>query len=518
MGRLALELASLEKVSSVGLRGGPAHAVYGHPRPRLLLGEPLPGVTTLDGSPVYPEPPRLWLPDAVRWHVGIRPAAGGTFLVSREISQGGPADIWDGVPRPILGSFGITVRGPLGRGMHRTIFVAEGADFGPPDRVRIVELRAGPGTAPVVVTPPRPPGQGGVVRPRPSAQPRPLAQPLASGAEISSGQLTIRDAVQADGLAAALYLARAPWRAPVVVPVPADGVVTLPPSVREAGPLLVQLRAEDPWTVTNWPDWPGRAAYACAAPGIPASADTEEEALSRFLAGQRDLPVRPRRVASRLLAGPTYPDEDPIAVVMEAALAQCGPSLDAVLRGADDPHAQVGRFGPDAERMAADQAEALLGAERPPADQAEALLGAERPPAAVVPQPLLDADTRAVAAAQLFGALRTPQLARAAQDATSVVRSAERLVAASPYRRAVLQIAARRLPGGKGGWLALPAMSASLALVARISARGDEDCRSFERAWRTRWTDLARQAPDLTSIDLVLAEALIAATERARFA
>ena len=36
------------------------------------------------------------------------------------------ADIWDGMPRPILGAFDITVRGPLGRGMRRTIFVAEG--------------------------------------------------------------------------------------------------------------------------------------------------------------------------------------------------------------------------------------------------------------------------------------------------------------------------------------------------------------------------------------------------------
>ena len=589
-----LELASLEQVSSVALRGGPAHAVQRYPRPRLLLAEPLPGVTTLDGSPVYPEPPQLWLPDAARWHVGIRPATGGICLVSREISQGGPADIWDGVPRPILGSFGITVRGPLGRGLHRTIFVAEGADFGSPDRARVVELRAGPRTAPVVVTPPQSPPRPSL-QPHPSLQPslepQPQPRPLASGAEISSGQLILRDAVQADGLAAGLYLARAPWRAPVIVPVPAGGVVKLPPGLCEAGPLLVQLRAEDPWTGTNWPDWPGRAAYACAAPGIPASSDTEEEALSRFLAGQRDLPVRPRRVdrlwrllylagdliaagapadlrercsaalrnqpglaitglldarldaaacvvglistglavarpvmmddmhaaerlwgtvpaaaavlSSRLLAGPTYPDEDPTAVVMEAALAQCGPSLAAVLRGADDPHAQVGRFGPDAERMAADQVEGQIEAQ-PPA-------------VAAVPQPLLDADTRAVAATQLFGALRTPELARAAQDATSVVRSAERLVAASPYRRATAQIAARRHPGGTGGWLALPAMSASLALVARISARGDEDCRSFERAWRARWTDLARQAPGLTSIDLVLAEALIAATERARF-
>jgi len=61
-------------------------------------------------------------------------------------------------------------------------------------------------------------------------------------------------------------------------------------------------------------------------------------------------------------------------------------------------------------------------------------------------------------------------------------------------------------------------MSASLALVARIAARDNEACRSFERSCRDRWTDLARQAPDMTSIDLVLAEALIAGAERARLA
>jgi len=41
------------------------------------------------------------------------------------------------------------------------------------------------------------------------------------------------------------------------------------------------------------------------------------------------------------------------------------------------------------------------------------------------------------------------------------------------------QIAACRHPDGKGGWLALPAMSASLALVARIA-------RSFGEAWTRR--------------------------------
>jgi hypothetical protein len=148
------------------------------------------------------------------------------------------------------------------------------------------------------------------------------------------------------------------------------------------------------------------------------------------------------------------------------------------------------------------------------AEQVEAVWQA----ATVVPQTLLDADTRATAARQLFDARRTPGLTRAARDATSVVRSAERLVAASPYRRAVAQVTARRHPEGRGGWLALPAMSASLALVARIAARDDEACRSFERVWRDRWTDIARHAPDLTSIDLVLAEALIARAERAQSA
>ncbi len=501
-----LQLASLEKVSSLALQGGPAHAVRGAPGPRLLFGEPLSGVTT--------------------------------------------PDIAAGVP----------------------------VSFGVSDRDQ--------GATPVASARPRDQG----ATPMGAARPRPLAD----GAEVSSGELTIRDCEPADGLAAALYLARAPWRAPVIVPVPGDGVVKLPADVCEAGPLRVLLRAEDPGTVTNWPDWPewlARDSYACAAPGVPASADLEEEALSRFLAGERDLPVRPRRVdrlwrliylagdliavgapadlrercsavlrdqprlamtgfldagldsaacvaglistglaaarpvmmddlraaerlwdvapaaaavlCSRLLAGPAYPDEDPAAVVMEAALAQCGPNLDALLRGGDDPHARAGRLGPDAERMAV---------------LAPGQVEAAWPAAAVVPQPLLDASTRVVAARQVFDARRTPELARAAEDATSVVRSAERLVAASPYRRALSQIAARRHPDGKGGWLALPAMSASLALVARISARGNDACQSFERAWRGRWTDLARQAPALTSIDLVLAEALVAGTERARFA
>ena len=545
-----LHLVSLEKVSSLALPGGVTHVVRDHPRPRLLLGAPLPDLTAPDGAPVYSEPPKLWLPAAGRWHVSVRPAAGGASLVSREITQPGPADIWDGVPRPVHGTFDVTARGPLGHSLRQTIHLTDPA----------LPSRSQPRIQP---QPQLHPQSHQHFQPYLHPQPRPLA----GGAEVNAGLLTFRDCARAAGLTAALYLARAPWRPPVILPVPDDGAVKLPPELREAGPLRVLLRVEDPRTGTTWPDWPGRDAFACAAPGLPVSADLEEDALSRFLARERDLPVRPRRVehlwrllhlagdlvaagapadlrercaaalrdqpglalaglpdsgldaaacvaglvstglatarpvmmddtraaerlwviapaaaavlCSRLLAGPAYPDEDPAAVVLEAAQVQCGPALAALLRGEDDPHAQV-------------PAEGVW------------------PTEAVVPQPLLDLDTRAAAARQLSDARGTPGLARAAQDAPSIVRSAERLVTASPYRRAAAQIAARRQ--------ALPAMSVSLALVARISARGHEACRSFERTWRGRWTDLARQAPELTSIDLVLAEALVASAERARFA
>lgn len=706
-----LRLASLEKVRSLSLSDCPSHVVQGYARPRLLLGEPLAGVATPYGSAIYPEPPQLWLPgsidSAVRWHVEIRPAVGGPPLMSREIRNPGAADIWGGVPRPILGAFDITVRGPLGRGVRRTIFIAErvsvsyrpavralragglepaavefhapvGAavnprrlSFAASDRARVAEFRAGAETEPVVITPPhvdllcmgagastwtaapihvateavadlgrllvrapgtvvkadlqvwagaqqiqtipasgqQAPGLTGYDLSRAgetvahhgraelflpwgqAAMPVGFARPrrLATGAEFDSGQLRIRDCAHVDGLTAGLYVVRAPWRAPVVLPVPADGTVQLPHSLCAAGPLRVLLRVEDPWTITDWPDWPTQNSYACDAPGIPAGADAEEDALSRFLAGESIWPACPRRVerlwqliyladdliaagapanlrercsaelrhqpgaaiaglldtgldsrvcvaglissglatarppfngdlqaaerlwevvpaaaavfTSRVLTAPAEAGDGSSAGLADVALARCGTNLDSVLSGDGDPCAQVGRFGPDTERLAVISLEQL-----------DAIWQA----AAVVPQALLDTDTRAVAARRMFDARRRPGLTRAARHATSIVRSAHRLVAASAYRSVGTQIAARRHPDGKGGWLALPAMSASLALVARIAARGDESCQLFERCWRDRWTDLAWQAPDMVDIDLVLAEALIAGVERAQ--
>jgi hypothetical protein len=118
----------------------------------------------------------------------------------------------------------------------------------------------------------------------------------------------------------------------------------------------------------------------------------------------------------------------------------------------------------------------------------------------------------------MFDARRKPALRRAALGATSVVKTSEGLIRASRYPWLIRQIVARRHPDGAGGWLALPAMSAALALVARLAARGDPACREYELAWRELWAGLASRAPDLVGTDLVLAEALIAGAESARAA
>ena len=418
-----LRLVSLENVQAVGLRDGRPHPVEARARPRLLLDDPLPGVTTPSGWPVYPAPPRLELPQGpgtdIVWHAEIRRAGGGAPLVSRVVGPSDQAGLWDGVPRPLLGAFEVTVRGPLGRGLRRAVFVAEGLivayqpdvrllakagleagtaqltaaagaaaqpatlRFGPAERAHLVEYRTDAGAEPVVVTPPhvsvlcpgagvtswttslihlaaedfadagrllirvpaaarpgqetpdihldelelavfvrgkqvqaitasgqRSPGLDGFELPRAidtvaahgraglaldmGAALMPLgyvrARRLASGADLSAGKLVLRDAPPVDGLTAGVYLPYAPWRPPAELAVAADGSAALPAELRDAGPLRVLLRIGGPWTAPDWPAWPRSDAYACPAAGVPASADAEEESLSRFVAGEADLP------------------------------------------------------------------------------------------------------------------------------------------------------------------------------------------------------------------------------------
>jgi hypothetical protein len=189
----------LDGVRSLELRGilATRRLVRGHTRPRIITGQPTPGVTTPYGTPVYAQVPEIWLPgDAgahTVWTVDIRSSSDSATIASQTYPIDKPrmvTDPWDRLPRPLLGSFTITVRGPLGRGASRTVFLAERLEiqytpqvrlfdhigltraraelkvpvgaradpavvtFEPSERAGIIEYRAGQETEPLVISPP----------------------------------------------------------------------------------------------------------------------------------------------------------------------------------------------------------------------------------------------------------------------------------------------------------------------------------------------------------------------------
>lgn len=141
-----LRKVSLKDVRSLGLDTAPAarRTVRGHTHARISTGDPVAGVTTPYGSPVFSQVPEIWLPGnagaEATWHVEIRRSGADATLVSESYQCREPltvTDLWDALPRPLVGAFDIVVRGPLGRGVRRSLSIAEGvvATFTP--RVRL---------------------------------------------------------------------------------------------------------------------------------------------------------------------------------------------------------------------------------------------------------------------------------------------------------------------------------------------------------------------------------------------
>jgi hypothetical protein len=687
------ELVNLDGVRSVGLIGYPAtrREVRGFQSPRIDASQLLPGLATTSGLPVAGTPPSVWLPDSgnrpIEWIVEI--CGPGGVLVQSTMGAGlAGTDPWADVPRPLLGPYTVTARGPLGRSVSRTIFVADkigiayqpavrtfnshgvvaararldlpvGVNasettltFGPAELARIVELRAGTGAHRLVVTPPHPrvlheagsaaaawssgpvslvtenfrddPGSlvvssptGGVapirvlvggievqqIAPRrlaigtaryPLAQaadtiiehrhadivtatddgdlPLAFVRPrrLAESAQIDGDRVELAGSPDIAGLKAGLYLTNAPWRPPVVVEAH-SGSVPVPIECRDAGPVVLHLQVDSPWTFTEWPRWPDGRLVATAT-GHLRSADAEETAVSRYLAGDGDFPERiddHRRLwvladlAKRLrpeallddflnrIGAPLRRDPGLALTALAAASlgmdrtagALIGTGMAAAAKPAESP------VGP-AMWISTPLAAALLSGRSP--DDAEWLHAAEQQcgsafaeivktgtdpfgtagrfdsstlafaqlpmdrqedvlrHANLVPRSLLDADNRSSAALELFqNRLRRPARNAGAAARTTIAEARTLL----DRHRLLAQVVTRRHPGSdEGGWMLLPTMSLSLAIAARLAAYGDDAARELEARHRAVWRQLAEAAPRLTTIDLILAELLV--TER----
>lgn len=399
---------------------------------------------------------------------------------------------------------------------------------------------------------------------------------LFTGIELDDDTLVLEECVAAEGLNAYLFATRAPWREPACVPV-VDGRVKLPAWLNNAGPIRVTARIEDPWVPLPIPGWPqAGTSRLVEAEGWVTDGDAEETAISTFLAGQAHESVEvidfvrlwtvrallpglglDNRIADiaeaietevygnpaaalSALTGSEAPSETipslmvrsclawanlvdahegsappwtkrgalPAALLsaadslwsddeIEAAISVCGDAVNGLLDG-EDPYAGAGRIDDSAELL--DQNPALR----------EQFIRAAR----LVPQGLLSADSRVLAAMDLVAERRDPRLEWLVGHARSVLREAERLIRMIGDPATQKAFDARRHPARNEGWRVLPEISMALALAARHASRGNTDAIKWLVREQRPWTSLAEVAPQLVTIDLIIAELIVGRRER----
>jgi hypothetical protein len=175
----------------------------------------------------------------------------------------------------------------------------------------------------------------------------------------------------------------------------------------------------------------------------------------------------------------------------EQVVAVCGGVADQLLAGGADPYQTVGRFDEAVERLA-----------HLPPELRDRLWKAMR----VVPGGLLDADERAVAARQLFEVRLRPGPGRVSSQAESLLLTLQKPLADVGGPRVAAAVQARQ---PSRGWLGLPALSLALAFLARLAARGHTNLEQQLSLTLPHYATLARSAPHLVTIDLLLAEFIL---------
>ncbi|MFC8422754.1 hypothetical protein ACFUN7_18065 [Streptomyces sp. NPDC057236] len=190
-----------------------------------------------------------------------------------------------------------------------------------------------------------------------------------------------------------------------------------------------------------------------------------------------------------------YPEESELLDEVGQFLGNAGT---AILSGHDDPSRTVGRF--DAHARVLNEL---------PEIQQQAVWRT----AGVVPRGLLDTDTRAAAAWQAFRDRRTLQYYAERDECEQWLTAAENFL--DDGHLLLLTAFRDRGPGSLRGpgeaWMRAPQFSLGCALIARLAAAGDPRAVKLERGLRPLWTSVAAHAPDLTAVDLALAECLVTA-------
>lgn len=371
-------------------------------------------------------------------------------------------------------------------------------------------------------------------------------------------------------LEAAIYPVFAPWKDPLILDLDGVvQSVKIEHDYLHSGEVIVVLRIQNPWSPQEWPSYPPEEdvnAFTLTVRGI-ADSLTQENQIQLWLSGQIEFPEstsgelliktyscllvddvmnrldgeeKAAEIASSLAhrateipllinniaesnfalqalliesgllstfgrqpdAPTTLWDRLPLlALVLKAGMNQdgfgysyarksaFGAVVDTLMSGDVDPHATVGAFK-------SGQVEVL---DRFSKEQLDAVMAAAR----AIPGRLLDKDERMIHARELFDVRYDPSITPLAGQSERILQLINECVRKELGEEGCAPIEARlSLPG----WMSLPAVSIALALVNRLSARGNLRAQEIAKLTRSSYTKLSKAAPTFVEQDLVLAE------------
>lgn len=393
---------------------------------------------------------------------------------------------------------------------------------------------------------------------------------------VVDGGLQFSNCVDVEGLTALVYATRAPWRDPIAVQITA-GRAQLPSSHVDAGPLRVMVRIEDPWAPSPIPDWPeAGTSRLIESAGYPHDEEPEATAVSAFLAGQGDLSPQTsdltrlwtvrglvpglslgERIRDVAEAIDTAVHADPrsalLSITSSRAPTELIPSLlisagltwsNLVAAHHDKPPPWSVRSAlPSTLLSAADSnwsEEEIEAASEVCGDVVTELLSGTDPFAGagrldvsadlfdsqplmreefvrqtgLVPTGLLSGDSRVLAAMEFVKQRRDPRIQWLTKNAHRVISEAERLIRIIDDPIAETAVNARRDLRVTGGWSVVPAISLAFSFASRHAARGNVVAAGWLPRQSRVWTDLALVVPQMVTIDLILAELLVASTAK----
>lgn len=409
---------------------------------------------------------------------------------------------------------------------------------------------------------------------------------LCEAVEVDGGTLKFRGLADEDDLAAWVWAATAPWRPAEQVPIIGDSAA-LPPSLRQAGDLIVQVFKDDPWqAAVTRPGRPGPAAIRVAELGWVRDPNDAWDGLSRFFSGRIDTPLqaecipgawsaldvltsdrwdseservrvklitlicRNPRSALEALGHSTIAYADKMALLVETHLIECAysasftlnelhpdPWVGCMVEISDLPALSEKKDRARREReetigylrnqggeelihlltdgtMEAPRAGVFsrddLAVDGVPDEQVHGIFEEFR----LVPGAVLDIDTRTSATADAF--LRRSEWAH--EDACAelpghVSKALHEIKSVAPPAYDAITVRREALEGidtEDYPWTLLSVQSLTLAVTARLWARGELERSPLTRDARAAWVRMTDYFPALVAGDLLIADALAA--------